>query len=498
MKKNKRFYVLLIVSIILLAVILTVKPFQNDTFYTIKVGEQIFKTGVDMKEHFSFIGNLSYTYPHWLYDAFIYSIYNFFGFAGIYVSTIVLTIILLSVMYVTVNNLVKDRGLSYSLVILLGFTLKEFITARAQLVSYILLLLIIYFIEKLRDTNKKKYSVYILISAILIANLHTALWPFVFVLFLPFLVSDIVYFIKEKNKDKLDKYIKERNLTESRIEVEEARNTKTILYTFIITIFTGFLTPNRFVSFTYFIKTNMGITMEHISEHLPTTIDKRPELFIILGILIFILLQSDMKIKLRDLFFIVGLSLLAFMSKRSYALFAILSLFSIARILKTYLDKRMIRFNLVDVFNNKVIFTVLLLLFTFSVLLIGGSEMSKVYVNKTKYPKEASEFILENLDVKNIRIYNEYNFGSYLLYKGIPVFIDSRADLYTEEFNPGCEVFKDGIGLFKRYKEVFRKYDITHVIIYNTNKLKLVLDMDANFESIYRDDYFTVYEKLTT
>ena len=34
-----------------------------------------------------------------------------------------------------------------------------------------------------------------------------------------------------------------------------------------------------------------------------------------------------------------------------------------------------------------------------------------------------------------MRLYNEYNYGSYLLFKDIPVFIDSRASLYTKQFN---------------------------------------------------------------
>lgn len=34
-----------------------------------------------------------------------------------------------------------------------------------------------------------------------------------------------------------------------------------------------------------------------------------------------------------------------------------------------------------------------------------------------------------------MKIYNEYNYGSYLLFRGIPVFVDSRADLYTPQFN---------------------------------------------------------------
>src|SRR5699024_8643402 len=57
------------------------------------------------------------------------------------------------------------------------------------------------------------------------------------------------------------------------------------------------------------------------------------------------------------------------------------------------------------------------------------------FISSNVYPVEASKYIKENLDIENIRLYNEYNYGSYLLYEGIPVFIDSRADLYTPEFN---------------------------------------------------------------
>ena len=47
------------------------KTFQNDTFYTIKIGELILDNGIDMMDHFSFHENMAYTYPHWLYYVFI-------------------------------------------------------------------------------------------------------------------------------------------------------------------------------------------------------------------------------------------------------------------------------------------------------------------------------------------------------------------------------------------------------------------------------------------
>lgn len=495
-KKNNKFKFLVIVTFICLAIMLTKKVFQNDTFYTIKVGESILENGIDMKEHFAWTEGLEYTYPHWLYDSFIYLVYDLFGFNGIYVSTILLTFILLSTMYITTNKIIKDKGISYILVLFLSLTLRAYMAARAQLVSYIFFVLIVYSIEKLRETNNKKYSLYILLSSLLIANAHCAVWPFIFVLFMPFLGSDLIYFIKKKYKDKLKKYEEEHELYDNRIEIEKAKNTKSLIITFLLTIVTGFLTPNFLVPFTYLIKTNMGITMSNISEHLPQTINGKPQLFIILGLIVFVLLQAKMKIKLRDLFFIGGLALLALLSKRSYALFAILLIYSFGRIACNYIHNRT-NIKIENVLTNNVIFTTFFILMACSAFVIGKNELKKDYVDEAKYPKQLSNYILKELDIDNMRLYNEYNFGSYLLYRGIPVYYDSRADLYTEEFNKGCTIFKDGVGISGKYKEVFKKYGITHVVISNNSYLKALLELDTNYLSIYQDEYFTLYENLS-
>ena len=55
--------------------------------------------------------------------------------------------------------------------------------------------------------------------------------------------------------------------------------------------------------------------------------------------------------------------------------------------------------------------------------------MDDSFVDESSYPVQACDYILENIDLENARFYNEYNYGSYMLFRGIPVFIDSRADL---------------------------------------------------------------------
>ena len=123
-------------------------------------------------------------------------------------------------------------------------------------------------------------------------------------------------------------------------------------------------------------------------------------------------------------------------------------------------------------------------------------------VDKSTYPVDASEFILSNIDLGRARFYNEYNYGSYLLFKGIPVFIDSRADLYAPEFSGKEEdIFMDfietsNISVF--YEDTFEKYDITHVITYKNSKMNMIITKtkDENYKELYSDKYFVVYERL--
>ena len=88
------FGILAVILIIIFSVAITPITLQNDTYYTIKVGEYIANNGIDMKEPFAWHENLIYTYPHWLYDLITYFIYSIFGFTGIYVATCILSAIL--------------------------------------------------------------------------------------------------------------------------------------------------------------------------------------------------------------------------------------------------------------------------------------------------------------------------------------------------------------------------------------------------------------------
>ena len=129
------------------------------------------------------------------------------------------------------------------------------------------------------------------------------------------------------------------------------------------------------------------------------------------------------------------------------------------------------------------------------------------FVNPSTYPVDAAKYIKENLDVNSIKLFNEYNYGSYLLFEGIPVFIDSRADLYAPEFNgvkgkdgkyEGQDIFSDYINtsnISKYYENTFNTYGITHVILYKNSKLNIFLSRSDRYKELYSDKKFVIYER---
>ena len=190
----------MIVSIILISIFcvaLTPVTLQNDTFYSIKVGEHIANYGIDMKDSFSWHENLNYTYPHWGYDVITYYIYSMFGMIGIYITTCILAIILGISIYLVNIELVKNKFFSFIITIGTMYIIRGFIAARAQLVTYILLMLTIYFIEKFLETKKKRNIIGLIIIPIILANYHVAVFPFYFILYLPYIAEYIIAICSE-------------------------------------------------------------------------------------------------------------------------------------------------------------------------------------------------------------------------------------------------------------------------------------------------------------
>ena len=539
------FGILAVILIAIFCIAMTPVSLQNDTFYTIKIGEQITKTGIDMQDHFSWHEDLAYTYPHWLYDLITYYVYAAFDMTGIYVMTCILSAILGISLYIVNTKIAKNQLISFILTAVVIYIIRGYIAARAQLVTFILFVWIIYFIEMFLKNRKIRYAVGLVVISTLIANLHVAVWPFIFVLFLPYIAEYLIAFIAEiaiyrkinialikadiklmgksekyaarvqKQKDKLQKILaknekikvkREEDLKNPyKIRLQKNPNVKWLILVMIICAFTGLLTPLGDTPYTYLYKTMQGNTTENINEHLPMTIVDETEALSAIVLILAILTFTKTKIKLSNLFMIAGLCYLMLGSRRQVTMFCIIGVLvvnkTICGLLELYTKNGLEKaFKIVTTKVGYVLMILIMLRLSYH---FYEPKEDDEYIDESDYPVQACDFILENIDLENARFYNEYNYGSYLIFRGIPVFIDSRADLYAPEFSGKDEdIFMDfintsGIGTF--YEDTFKKYDITHVITYKNSKMNMIIQKtnDPNYKQLYQDNYFTVYERLT-
>ena len=100
----------------------------------------------------------------------------------------------------------------------------------------------------------------------------------------------------------------------------------------------------------------------------------------------------------------------------------------------------------------------------------------------------------KNLDMKKVKLYNEYDFGSYLMFKDIKVYIDSRSDLYTKPFNGKFDIFDECMKITNNYGRVFKKYKITHILTYTNTYLNQILAASPNYKLVHNNDGFALYE----
>lgn len=477
-----------IIMILLICVAFTSKVFQNDTFYTIKVGQSILKNGIDMKDHFSW-HSLSYTYPHWLYDVIIYKIYDKIDFNGLYIFVIMCFMVIGIGFYLINLRLNKSYFLSLLFSVLAVIMLAHYASTRAQLFTYFLFLLEIYFIERLLSSSKKRYGIYLCIICLLIANLHAAVWPFYFILMLPYLFEQLIYIIGKKIKLKPS-----YEIFSKRLIIEGNKNIKCLLIIFMVSLFIGLLTPIGFTPYNYFIKIMQGDTMEYIEEHKALILIENAFVWGYMLILLIPLIFTKVKVKLSDICMIFGLLLMTFMSVRHMSFLAVIGMFYLCRVIcnigKIKSDD-VLDFDLPAIGSFVVLVT---LLITSGVVYSINSK--EEYIDINTYPVAMVDWIYDNMDVKEMKLYNEYDFGSYLIYRDLKVYIDSRSDLYTKPFNKKFDIFDECMDITTNYGRVFNKYDITHILIYKDTNLNQILSASSNYELVHREGRFVLYEYL--
>ncbi len=537
MKKNRKIAIIFSIIIAVFTIGIVPKTFQNDTFFNISIGKYILENKtIDMQEHFSWVQGLTYTFSHWAFDIVTYLIYNIFGFTGIYVGVIVFAIVTNIILFNLLNKRNKSPIVSLFITLVSIYIIRSAYTARSQIVSFVCFIIEIYAIEKFIETNKKRYGVLLIVLSIIIANFHAATWPLYLVLFMPYLGAAFLNLISAKNiytimKNRAEKKLRklpqnspkrkkyEEDLRDYSKFIEEIKppkytkisrrenyNGKALIILLIIVSLTGLLTPIHGTPYTYIIKSMLGpsnfennASIDFIAEMQPIVPANNIALIVFSILFIAFLTFMPTKLKVEHGFLIAGLLIMTISSVRYVYLLVFLGSYVLTDLLsqcvKEFIPEDMKSLEKICIKPIGTISLILLaIIFSTSKFLI---RMEDQYVDEKLYPIGATEYIKNNLDYKNMRIYNSYNNGSYLMLNDIPVFIDSRLDVYCSEFND-TDVFYDYVQVAQgkqNYEDVFTKNDFTHILIYNDEIIYNYIKNDENYTVLYEDEYFTLYER---
>lgn len=537
MKKNRKIAIIFSIIIAIFTIGIVPKTFQNDTFFNISIGKYILENKtIDMQEHFSWVQGLTYTFSHWAFDIVTYLIYNIFGFTGIYVGVIVFAIVTNIILFNLLNKRNKSPIVSLFITLVSIYIIRSAYTARSQIVSFVCFIIEIYAIEKFIETNKKRYGVLLIVLSIIIANFHAATWPLYLVLFMPYLGAAFLNLISAKNiytimKNRAEKKLRKlpqnspkrkkyeedfRDYSKfieeikppkyTKISRRENYNGKALIILLIIVSLTGLLTPIHGTPYTYIIKSMLGpsnfennASIDFIAEMQPIVPANNIALIVFSILFIAFLTFMPTKLKVEHGFLIAGLLIMTISSVRYVYLLVFLGSYVLTDLLsqcvKEFIPEDMESLEKICINPIGTISLILLvIIFSTSKFLI---RMEDQYVDEKLYPIGATEYIKNNLDYKNMRIYNSYNNGSYLMLNDIPVFIDSRLDVYCSEFND-TDVFYDYVQVAQgkqNYEDVFTKNDFTHILIYNDEIIYNYIKNDGNYKLLYEDEYFTLYER---
>jgi hypothetical protein len=110
-------------------------------------------------------------------------------------------------------------------------------------------------------------------------------------------------------------------------------------------------------------------------------------------------------------------------------------------------------------------------------------------VEARRYPVAALEYI-ETHGLAGQRMYNSYNWGGYLLWRGYPVFIDGRADVYMDAF---MDEYVLAYQLRGDWRRPLEHYAVDYVLIESGASLEALLEASDEWTRVYRDDLAVIF-----
>lgn len=395
-------------------------------------------------------------YSHeWLWSVLFYAIYKHFGFAGLFWSNVVILALILFVSYFVIESTIGKVLFTITSIIGWGL-LYGFFVARALVLATLLLTLSVLVIIK-RENLTRKHLLVLALMFVFWANIHSSV---VFGVFLIGLFS-------------LIKAIKTREY------VESAKTVATVAIASLIN-------PHHIKLYYFFYKlTTARVLTDHINEWLSPNFHNTLLLLLVLVWLVAFVVSIKQKQNLLDTlpFFILGLAM--FLSALRNVVYMGL-LLGIA-FNGTKDDKK----------QEKRWFSVYIYLLIVTFMFSMNLNHLKLVDEKTMLEQEwAQVFKVVDYMQKNgytDRVLNEYEFGAYMIFRGIKCAIDSRGDMYYLASPEFTKEYIESFLLQRAPDSLIKKLKAKYILAKSKDSLALYLKA-KRYKVLYSDKYSILFK----
>lgn len=502
-------------------------PEESDTYFVMNLGRYILEHGFPHVDPFTIHENLKLVPQQWLSGIFFLEVFKNFGFDGLRFADFILgaaTVLIYWRLCLYVSG--RRKTLSFVLSLAVGIFVAPSIVPRPQIISTLLLLIEVFFLEKFTRSGDAKFLIALPLVSIALINFHAAMWLMSLVICLPFLF------------------------------VKNFRHAKFLLAAMAGIFLCGFINPYGAEAMTYVFRSyGVELISENIPEmRTPTAHDWRGKIFYFSEALLIISL-AKFKIPLRYIFLSGGITLMAIMHARSLMLFYFVATIPLAYVWKDLTPPKIfagrglltILFFLLVAANTLIItqifkgglekislpleifffiaaavvvYNLLVLKFErrllhpailpqknlslfITALIVSGIFVTTLHEDKKESAEtfsDAIKFLLRSERPENISLYVNQGIGGLAGMFGVKYYIDSRSEVFIDANNGQKNILAEYIDLTNGriyYRDFFSRYKFTHIILTSEDKyLYEALRRDKNFRVIYESERVEGYKVI--
>ena len=449
----------------------TFLTFNCDNYFQLAHGNYVLHNGFPDIEPLRMHSNFSFMMPQWLFSVMLTKINSLFGNKGIVYLYIIPLVLLNGLLFYQIINMQlkkikKDENtfplcvLSFFYIILIIF----FTFIRPYIYTLFSCLLSTFFIEKYIQTKNWKYLIPIPFISIVEVNMHNSLWISLFLIQLCYYGEYITNRIIKKNVP---------------------FNIKPFLIMSLISFLAGLINPYGFEYILYIFPSMKAIEpfKNHIRE-LQSVLNNSSWILAIYFIDIIALVIAKYKninLEYRFIFAFLGFGLMTFVSVRNAMFFFTFGQIGLLIVLSN------VKFNIVKLKTLKYF----ALYFSAALIIISMISPFKFTDNKAMYNAVDMMYELDNNIPTKESVFTTFDIGSYALYKGYHVYLDTCAEIYGIENNHQKDIAEEFIKTFyadnniENVQRFFNYYNFKYCVV-DTRYFASLIEKTKMYKLVYQ------------